>query len=87
MDIRLGHRKELARHGIRIQPVVLQSLVGAGYRSLGDLRWIPERQLIGLHYVGIKTARALRAVVQRFEAAEPSPEGAGQPAQPVQPIA
>ena len=86
MDIPLDHRTELARHGIRIKPVVLQSLAAAGYRCLGDLRWVSERQLIGLHYVGIKTARALRAAVQRFEAAEPSPEGAGQPAQPAQPI-
>jgi hypothetical protein len=87
MDIRLDHRKELAGHGIRLKPVVLHSLAAAGYRCLGDLRWVPERQLIGLHYVGIKTARALRATVERFEAAEPpSPEGADQPAQPA-PIA
>jgi len=83
MDIPLDQWKELARHGIRIKPVVVQSLVAAGYRRLGDLRWVPERQLIGLHYVGIKTARALRATVERFEAAEPSPEGAGQPASPI----
>ena len=72
MDIPLDHWRELARHGIRIKPVVVQSLAAAGYRRLGDLRCVPERQLIGLHYVGIKTARALRATVQRFEAAEPS---------------
>jgi hypothetical protein len=45
---------------IRVNPVVVQSLIGAGYRCLGDLRWVPERQLIGLRYVGIKTARTLR---------------------------
>jgi hypothetical protein len=83
MDIPLDHWKELARHGIRLKPVVVQSLAAAGYRCLGDLRWAPERQLIGLHYVGIKTARALRAAVQRFEAAEPSSEGAGRPTQPI----
>ena len=77
MDIRLDHRKELARHGIRIKPVVVQSLAAAGHRCLGDLRWVPERQLTGLHYVGIKTALALRAVVERFEAAEPSSEDGG----------
>ena len=87
MDIRLDYRKDLARHGIRLKPVVVQSLAAAGYRCLGDLRWVPERQLLGLHYVGIKTARALRAAVQRLEASEPSPEGAGQPAQPVPPVA
>ena len=42
MDIPLDHRKELARHGIRIKPVVLQSLAAAGYRCLGDLCWVPE---------------------------------------------
>jgi hypothetical protein len=83
MDIPLDHRKELARHGISIKPVVVQSLAAAGYRCLGDLCWVPERQLIGLHYVGIKTARALRATVQRFEASEPSSEGAGRPVQPI----
>lgn len=83
MDIRLDHRKEPAGHGIRLKPVVLQSLAAAGYRCLGDLRWAPERQLIGLRYIGIKTARALRATVERFEAAEPSSEGAGQPPHPI----
>ena len=82
MDIPLDHRKELAGHGIRLKPVVLQSLAAAGYRCLGDLRWVPERQLIGLHYVGIKTARALRAAVQRFEAAETSPRAPGSPLSP-----
>jgi len=67
MDIRLDHRPELARHGILLKPVVLQSLADAGYHCLGDLRWVPERQLVGLHYVGIKTARALRSIVRRFE--------------------
>lgn len=80
MDIPLDHRKE---HGIRLKPVVLQSLSAAGYRCLGDLRWVPERQLVGLHYVGIKTARALRAVVERFEAAEPPSESARRPAHPM----
>jgi hypothetical protein len=82
MDIRLDQRDqrtELARYGIRLKPVVVQALVAAGYRCLGDLRWVPEQQLIGLHYVGTKTARELRAVVRRFEEAEPSPE---QPKQP-----
>jgi len=82
MDIRLDHWKDMARHGIRLKPVVVQSLAAEGYRCLGDLRWVPERQLIGLHYVGIKTARSLRAVVRRFEEVEPSSEGGGQPIDP-----
>jgi hypothetical protein len=83
MDIPLDHWKELARHGIRLKPVVVQSLVAAGFRCLGDLRWVPEPQLIALHYVGIKTARALRAIVDRFDAGEPSSATAGQPAHPI----
>jgi hypothetical protein len=86
MDIRLDQRdqrRELARHGIHLKPVVVQSLVASGYRCLGDLRWVPEQQLISLHYVGIKTARALRATVERFEAAEPSNEGDGRPVMPI----
>jgi hypothetical protein len=79
MDIRFDSQKELLRQGIRLKPVVLQALATAGYRCLGDLRWIPERQLTGLHYVGVKTARALRAMVQRFEASEPSSDSIGQP--------
>jgi len=78
MDIRLDDPAELDRHGIRIRPVVRESLLAAGYRLLGDLRWVPGRQVRGLHYVGIKTERALRAIVRRFEEAEPSSEGAVQ---------
>src|ERR1039458_7992960 len=87
MDIRFDDPAGLKRHGIRIKPIVRESLVAAGYWCLGDLCWVPDQHLMRLHYVGIKTARALRAIVQRFEAAEPSPEGAGQPAQPVPPVA
>lgn len=80
MDIRLDDPAELARHRIRIKPVVLQSLVGAGYHSLGDLRWVPDRQLREVHYVGIKTARAILAIVRRFERnAQASSEGVVQP--------
>jgi hypothetical protein len=67
MDIRLDDPDDLARNQIRFQPVVLRSLLGAGYRSLGDLRWVPSRELMGLHYVGFKWARQIRAVVRRFE--------------------
>jgi len=83
MDIRFDDPEELRRRGIRIGPTVLKALAAAGYRRLGDLRWVSELQLRALHYVGIKTARALRAIVRRFEEAEPSSEGGGQPAQPI----
>ncbi len=67
MDIRLDHPDDLARNHIRFQPVVLRSLLGAGYCRLGDLRWVPSRELMNLHYVGFKWARQIRAVVRRFE--------------------
>ena len=67
MDIRLDDPDDLARNQIRFQPVVLRSLLGAGYRRLGDLRWVPSRELMNLHYVGFKWAAQIRAVVRRFE--------------------
>ena len=67
MDIRLDDPDDLARNHIRFQPVVLRSLLGAGYRRLGDLRWVPSRELMNLHYVGFKWAAQIRAVVRRFE--------------------
>jgi hypothetical protein len=78
MDIRLDDPEELERRGIRIGPIVRESLVSTGYRRLGDLRWVSELQLRTLHYVGIKTARALRAIVRRFAEAEPSSKSGGQ---------
>jgi hypothetical protein len=75
MDIRLDDPVDRRRHHIRIKPVVLKSLVAAGYRCLGDLRWTPDCQLRELNYVGAKTARAILAIVQRFESeAESAPD-------------
>jgi hypothetical protein len=67
MDIRLDDPGDLDRNHIRFQPVVLRSLLAAGYRCLGDLRWVPSRELMNLHYVGFKWAGQIRAVVRRFE--------------------
>jgi len=67
MDIRLDDAESLANHKIRFKPVVLTSLLGAGYHCLGDLRWIPNRELMEFHYVGIKTAQQIRSIVRRFE--------------------
>jgi hypothetical protein len=67
MDIRFDNPDDLARNHIRFQPVVLRSLLGAGYRRLGDLRRVPSRELMNLHYVGFKWAAQIRAVVRRFE--------------------
>ena len=71
MDIRLDDPDELARNHIRFQPVVLRSLLGAGYRCLGDLRWVASRELMNLHYVGFKWARQIRTVVRKFEQGAP----------------
>ena len=67
MDIRLDDAAALAPHRLRLRPVVLRSLLGAGYQCLGDLRWIPSPQLTRLFYVGLKTARQIRATVERLE--------------------
>jgi hypothetical protein len=45
MDIRLDSPEDLAGHKIRLQPVVLKSLLSAGFRCLGDLRWVSNREL------------------------------------------
>jgi hypothetical protein len=67
MDIRLDSPEELAAHEISIQPVVLNSLLDAGFRCLGDLRWLSNRELRQLHYIGIKNAQQLRDVLRRME--------------------
>jgi hypothetical protein len=69
MDIRLDDGASLAEHKIRFKPVALRSLIGAGYRCLGDLRWVSNRELRQFHYIGIRTAQQIRAVVGRFEGA------------------
>jgi hypothetical protein len=67
MDIRLDDAANLAKHRLRLRPIVLKSLRGAGYQCLGDLRWVPLQQLIGLFYIGRKTAKQIRATVDRLE--------------------
>jgi hypothetical protein len=68
MAIPLDDAEALAEHKIRFKPVVRKSLLGVGYRCLGDLRWIPNRELTAFHYIGLKTAQQIRTVVRRFEA-------------------
>jgi len=78
MDIRLDDPDDLAKHHIRLKPVVLKSLIGAGYDCLGDLRWVSNRQLRDVLYVGIRTARQIRAIVLHFESnAEAAAEVSG----------
>ena len=65
--VRLDDPDDLARNHIRFQPVVLRSLLGAGFRRLGDLRWVPSRELMNLHYIGFNWAAQIRTLVRRFE--------------------
>src|SRR5664279_1465221 len=67
MDIRLDDAAALAPHRLRLRPIVLRSLLDAGYQCLGDLRWVPIQQLIRLFYIGRKTAKQIRATVERLE--------------------
>lgn len=67
MDIRLDDRAAMATQQLRLRPIVLRSLRDAGYHCLGDVRWVPVQQLIGLFYVGRKTAKQIRATVERLE--------------------
>jgi len=67
MDVRLDDQAAMATHHLRLRPIVLRSLLDAGYQCLGDLRWVPMQQLIGLFYIGRKTAKQIRAIVERLE--------------------
>jgi len=68
MDIRLDDTNSLTRYGIRLRPVVLRSLIGAGYRVLGDLYWASDPELRRLFYVGRITARQIRTAMRQFQA-------------------
>jgi hypothetical protein len=67
MDIRLDDPPDLAKHNIRLRPIVLRSLIGAGYRCLGDLCWVPDHELRKLFYVGRATTRQLRNIIRQFQ--------------------
>lgn len=68
MDIGLDDANGLARHGFRVRPGVLRSLMGAGYRVLGDLCWVSEFELRSLLYIGRKTAREIRTAIREIQA-------------------
>jgi hypothetical protein len=70
MDFRLDDQASMTTHHLRLRPIVLRSLLDAGYQCLGDLRWVPIQQLIGLFYIGRKTAKQIRATVERLEQAQ-----------------
>lgn len=59
--------KNLAKHKIKLRPIVVRSLLGVGYRCLGDLRWVSEDELRKLFYIGRTTTRLLRTAIRQFE--------------------
>ena len=67
MDIRLDNPQDLARHNIRLQPIVLRSLIGAGYRCIGDLCWVSDYELRKLFYVGRRTTGLIRNIIRRLQ--------------------
>ena len=67
MDIRLDDPQDLAKHSIRLRPIVLRSLIGAGYRCLGDLCWVPDHELRKLLYIARITTRQIRTVIRQFQ--------------------
>ena len=71
MDIPLNDPNSLARHGIRLRPVVVRSLADAGYRVLGDLCWVSDHELRRLFYIGRITARQIRSALRQFQLHEP----------------
>ena len=66
MDTRLDDSGELAKLKIRLRPIVVRSLIGAGYRCLGDLCWVSEYELRQLHYIGRTTTRQIRIFIRRL---------------------
>jgi len=77
MDIRLDNLSALAGHGLRLQPVVLRSLIGAGYHQLGDLCWTSDYELRKLFYVGRKTARHIRTAIRQLQTRPLEPAHSG----------
>lgn len=67
MNVLLADGESLKSHGVRFKRVSLTSLLNAGFRCLGDLRWVSARELRELHYIGIKTARQIRETIERLE--------------------
>lgn len=77
MDIRLDNLSALATHGFRLRPVVVRSLIGAGYHQLGDLCWASDNELRKLFYVGRKTARHIRTAIRQLQTRSLEPAHVG----------
>jgi hypothetical protein len=77
MDLPLYAPDILARHGLQLRPVVVRSLIGAGYHQLGDLCWTSDPELRNLFYVGRKTARQIRTAIRQLQTRPLEPALAG----------
>ena len=77
MDLPLDNLETLAAYGLQLRPIVVRSLLGAGYRSLGDLCWASDYELRKLFYIGRTTAREIRAVIRRLQIPVPAKSGGG----------
>jgi hypothetical protein len=73
MEIRLDDAEALARHGLRVRPVVVKSLIGAGYRELGDLCWASDHELRKIFSIGRKTAHQIRTIVRGLQTRSSAP--------------
>jgi hypothetical protein len=67
MDIRLDDNAAMATAQVQLWPIMVRSFHEAGYHCLGDLRWVPVDQLIRVFYIGRKTAKRIRAAIERLE--------------------
>lgn len=67
MDTSLDDKAAMAALQIWLRPIMLRSLHEAGYHCLGDLRWVSLDQLIQVFYIGRKTAKRIRAAIERLE--------------------
>jgi hypothetical protein len=54
------------------------TLLDAGFRCLGDLRWVSNRELRQFHYIGIKSAQQLRDILRRMEHGGAPDSGGGE---------
>ena len=68
MDLPLDNPETLATCGLRLRPRVVRSLLGAGYRSLGDLCWVSEYELRNLSYIGRITTREIVTAIRKLRA-------------------
>ena len=67
MNIQLDDPQALAKYNVRLRPIVLRSLIDAGYHNLGDLCQVPDYELRKLFYIGRKTTRQIRTIIRQIQ--------------------